>query len=171
MLRLISLLLLVYSFFIVRTALPTLPRCIPTHFNAAGVADGWGSPDILWTLLGAQALMCALFLIVPYLGQLSPNLVHFGRRRLSDFAPAQRARALSMMSDMAACLSIVMSVFFVLMLHSFIRAATQPIPRLHPVFPLVLLIGGMVTILVYYFVQFARVATRDPSEPGDGMAP
>ena len=55
MLQLVSLMMLIYSYFLIRTNLPNLPARIPTHFNAAGVADGWGSPDTLWVLLGAQA--------------------------------------------------------------------------------------------------------------------
>ena len=59
MLRLISLILLAYSYFLIQTNLSKLPARMPTHFNAAGVADGWGSPDMLWVLFGAQILTCA----------------------------------------------------------------------------------------------------------------
>ena len=72
MLQLISLVMVVYSYFLIQTNLPKLPRLIPTHFNAAGVADGWGSPDILWVLLGAQALTCAVFLLCPISANDSP---------------------------------------------------------------------------------------------------
>src|ERR1035441_7749610 len=65
MLQLISIAMVVYSYFLIQTNLPNLPPRIPTHFNAAGVADGWGSPDTLWILLGVQALTCAVFLIMP----------------------------------------------------------------------------------------------------------
>lgn len=87
MLQLISLVMVIYSYFLIQTNLPKLPRRIPTHFNAAGVADGWGSPDTLWVLLGVQALTCVLFLIVPYVGQRFPGAIHVGSRRLSDFPP------------------------------------------------------------------------------------
>ena len=135
MLQLISLVMVIYSYFLIQTNLPKLPRHIPTHFNAAGVADGWGSPDTLWVLLGVQALTCAVFLIVPYVGQRFPGAIHVGSRRLSDFSPAQRARMLPMLNDMAGYMSIVMNLFFVLMLHEIIQAATQPIPHIHPLFP------------------------------------
>ena len=36
MLRLISIVLLIYSFFVIQTSIPTLPARIPTHFNAEG---------------------------------------------------------------------------------------------------------------------------------------
>ena len=57
MLKLISLALALYSCFLIQTNLPKLPRSIPTHFNAAGEPNGWGSPDTLWILLGVQVLL------------------------------------------------------------------------------------------------------------------
>jgi uncharacterized membrane protein len=171
MLQLISLVLLIFSFFIIQTSLPTLPKIVPTHFNAEGVANAWGSPDIFWVLLGAQALTCVLFLIIPYLGQLSPGAIHVGRRRLNDFPPAQRAHILSMLNDMAAYMNIVMNLFFVLMLAQIVRVAAQPNPRIHPLFPMVLLIGGTLGILLYYTVQFYAVAKSDHrGVPPDGIA-
>lgn len=167
MLQLISLVLIAYSYFVIQANLPKLPQRMPVHFNAAGMADGWGSPDILWVLFGAQALTCAVFLVIPYIGERFPGAVHVGSRRMSDFPPAQRARALPMLNDMAACMSIVMNLVFVLMLHEVIQAATQPNPHIHPLFPLVLLIGGMFAIILYYLGQFRRVAKGD----GEGDPP
>ena len=160
MLQLMSLVLLIYSYFITRITIPTLPQRIPVHFNAAGEANGWGSPDIFWLLFAAQTLSTVLFLAVPYLGQLLPGAVHFGRRRLSDFSPERRPQMLSIMSDMSAYMSIVMNLFFVVMLHEMIRAVREPIPRLHPLFPLGLMIAGMVGVMVYYFWKFNAAAKK-----------
>ena len=172
MLQLISLVLLAYSYFLVRTNLPKLPPRIPTHFNAAGVADGWGSPDILWVLLGAQALTCVVFLIVPYVGQRNPGAVHLGTRRLSDFAPPQRARVISMLNDLTGYLSIVMNLFFVFVLHEIIQAATQPIPHLHMLWPLVLLMAGTIGILWYYTEKFRRTTKREhDGDPTNDVTP
>ncbi len=170
MLQLISLLMVIYSYFLIQISIPRLPRVIPTHFNAAGVADAWGSPDTLWVLLGVQAFTCAVFLIVPYVGQRIPGAIHVGMRRLSDFSPAQRARTLPMLNDMAGYMSIVMNLFFVLMLHEVMQAATQPIPHIHPLFPLGLLISGMFGIMLYYLVQFRRAANKeDDVDPPNGL--
>ncbi|MFZ0959966.1 MAG: DUF1648 domain-containing protein [Terriglobia bacterium] len=158
MLRLISLVMLAYSYFLVQTNISTLPRVIPTHFNASGAADGWGNPDALWVIFGAQALTCAIFLIVPYIGQQFPGAVHFGSHRLSDFPPAQRARLMPMLNDMAAYMSIVMNLFFMIVLRQTIEAATQPIPHLHMLWSLVLLFGGLLGIMLYYLRQFQRAA-------------
>jgi uncharacterized membrane protein len=170
MLQLISLVMVVYSYFLIQTNLPKLPRSIPTHFNATGVADGWGSPDTLWALLGVQALTCVVFLIVPYVGQRFPGAIHVGMRRLSDFSPAQRTRMLPMLNDMAAYLSIVMNLFFVFMLNGIIQAAAQPIPHIHMLLPLGLLVGGTLGIILYYLVQFRRAAKReDDGDPPNNL--
>jgi uncharacterized membrane protein len=161
MLQLISLVMVIYSYFLIQTNIPKLPRIIPTHFNAAGVADGWGSPDTLWVLLGAQALTCAVFLIVPYVGQRFPGAVHFGSRKLSDFPPAQRARMVPILNDLAGYLSILMNVFFVFMLHEMIKAATQPIPHLHMFWPLGLLMGGTLGIMLNFLWKFRRAAKQE----------
>ena len=167
MLQLISLLMLIYSFFLIQISIPKLPPRIPTHFNAAGVADGWGGPNNLWALLGAQALVCVVFLVVPYIGQRFPSTVHIGARRLSDFPPAQRSRMLQMLTDMGACLSIVVNAFFCYALHEVIQAAAQPIPHFDPRWPLGLLVGSALSIILYYLVRFRRAAQDEGNSPGD----
>jgi uncharacterized membrane protein len=158
MLQLISIAMVVYSYFLIQTNLSNLPARIPTHFNIAGTADGWGSPDTLWILLGAQALTCAVFLIVPYVGQRYPGAIHLGTRRLSDFSPAQRVRMLPMLNTMAGYLCIVMNLFFVVMLYRVIRAAAQPIPHLDILWPMALLLGGTFGIILYYMAKFRHIA-------------
>lgn len=158
MLQLISVVMVVYSYFLIRTSIPHLPHVIPTHFNAAGVADGWGSPDTLWVLLGAQALTTAVFLIVPYVGQRFPGAIHLGPRRLSDFPPAARTRVLPMLNNMAGYLSILMNLFFIFVLRKLIQGATEPVPELPMFWPMVLLVVGMFGIIFYYFDRFRRIA-------------
>ena len=160
MLQLISLLLLACSFILIRTSILSLPSTIPTHFNAEGAANGWGSPNTLWFLLGAQALTCAVFLVVPYVGRQFPGAVHFGSRRLSDFPAAQRPRLLAILNQMAAWLSIVINLFFVFMLREIIHAATQRVPHFHPRGIMLFLLGAMPAVLMFYLWKFQRAATR-----------
>lgn len=156
--QLIPIALVVYSCLLIRASINQLPRIIPTHFNAAGVADAWGSPDVLWILLGAQALTCALFLLVPFLSRRAPGAVHVGSRRLKDFPPAQRGLAISILTDMTACLNIIMNLFFVWILREIIRAATQVHPRIRVWLPLGLLITGTLGLTIYYLGRFRRLA-------------
>jgi hypothetical protein len=158
MLKLISLGLAFYSYLFIRINLLKLPRCIPTHFNAAGEADGWGSPDTLWVLLGAQILTSALLLIVPYLGERFPSMVHLGSRRLSDYTAGQVLRMAPLLHDLAAYLSIVMNIFFVVMLRAVVGAAQEPHPHLHVAWPMGFLIGGMLCVMLYYLKRFNDLA-------------
>jgi uncharacterized membrane protein len=161
MLRLVSLAMALYSYFLVRTNLPKLPKCIPTHFDAAGEPNGWGSPDALWTLLGAQVLVTVVFLSVPYLGQRFPQTVNLGLRKLSDYTPEQRLRILPLLHDWMGYMSIVTNLFFIDMLHDFIRAAVQPHPRLHIGWPLGLLLGGALCLTLYYLRRINRTAKQE----------
>ncbi len=165
MLPLISFLMVAYSYFLIRTNLPHLPTRIPTHFSLAGMADGWGSPETLWVLWGAQILTCATILIVPYIGQRYPSVVHLGSSRLSDYSPAQRARVIPMLKQMVGWMGIVMNVFFVWLLDQIIHAATLPRPQIRMLGPLALLLGGMLVTLFYYLAKFRQVA-EEPGEPG-----
>jgi uncharacterized membrane protein len=110
--QLITLGLAFYSFFLIKMNIPRLPARIPTHFNAAGEADGWGSPDTLWFLLVAQVLTCGLFLVAPLLGRRFPGAVNLGFRKLSDFTPAQRERIMPFLTDMMGYMSVLLSLLF-----------------------------------------------------------
>lgn len=165
MLQLISLLLVAYSYFLIRTNLPHLPPRIPTHFSVTGSADGWGTPRSLWVLLGAQILTSAVTLIVPYVGRRYPGAVHFGTTSFSDYSLAQRARIVPLLKDMAGYMCMVMNLFFVWLLDQIIRAASQPTPHIQMFGPLALLLGGTLGVLLYYLSKIRRV-TGAPDERG-----
>ncbi len=157
MLTLVSFLLLIYSFFLIRTALPKLPSRMPTHFDAAGVANGWGSPDTLWIIFVAQALTCAVFLIVPFLGQRYPNSIHVGLRRLSDFPAPQRAKVLRTVNQLVAGTSIVMNLFMVVILHGIIQAAELPVPHFRMLWAVVLGVGAILAVFWFYLGKIRRI--------------
>ena len=161
MLKLVSLALVLYSYFLIQASLPKLPRLIPTHFNAAGEPNGWGSPGSLWILLGVQVLTCVVILSVPYLGRRFPETVSLGLRRLSDYTPAQRVRILPLLDDMMGYVSILMNLFFVFMLRGTLRAAEQAHPQLHIRWPLALLLGGTLFLVIYHLRRFSQVAKEE----------
>jgi uncharacterized membrane protein len=163
MARLISLLLMFYSYFLIRTSLPKLPPRIPTHFDAAGNANGWGSPSTLWFLLVAQVVTGVLFLFVPYIGRRYPGIVNLGTRRLSDCTPAQQARILPLLHDMMACMSILMNLFFIFMLQGVLHAATQPRPQLPTVWPMGFILGSTLFVTLYYLRRITRTAKEESS--------
>jgi uncharacterized membrane protein len=165
--RLITFGLAFYSFFLIKTNIPRLPARIPTHFNAAGEADGWGSPDTLWFLLLVQALTSGLFLVAPLLGQRFPGMVNVGFRKLSDFAPGQRERIMLLFTDMMGYMSVLLSLLFCILLRETIHAALSSHPHFAPWWELGLFLASTAVTVIYYLSRIFAVANETPREnPG-----
>jgi uncharacterized membrane protein len=167
--RFITFGLALYSFFLIKTNIPCLPARIPTHFNAAGEADGWGSPDTLWILLVVQVLICGFFLAVPLLGRRFPGSVNVGTRRLSDFTPAQQERIMPLLSDMMGYMSVLLGLLFSVLLRETIHAASSSHPHLSPWWELGLFLAGTAATLIYYFSRIFAVAHEVPSADRSAM--
>ena len=63
-LELIPLLLLVFVLYLILSNYAALPDTIPTHFNAQGVADDWGSKNTIFIFLGLNAFIYILFTFI-----------------------------------------------------------------------------------------------------------
>jgi len=63
-LELIPLFLLGFTLYFALSNYNALPDTIPTHFNAQGIADDWGSKNTLFFLLGLNAFIYILFTIL-----------------------------------------------------------------------------------------------------------
>ena len=161
--RLITFGLASYSFFLIKTNISRLPARIPTHFNAAGEVEGWGSPESLWVLLVVQVLTCGLLLAVPFLARHFPGTVHVGFRSLSDFTPAQRERMLPILTDMMMYMSVLVGFLFSILLREMIRASSSPHPRLSLWWPLGLFLAGTAWTLIYYLRRIFAVAIETGS--------
>jgi len=158
--RLLAIGLAFYSLFLIVTNLPRLPARIPTHFNGAGEADGWGSPNILWSLLLAQVLTCGSFLLVSLLTRRFPRMVNVGRRKLSDFTPAQRERIIPLLDDMMGSMSALLSLLFAILLRGTIHAALSPHPHFAPWWELGLFLAGIAATTIYYLRRIFTVANE-----------
>ena len=159
--RLITLALAIYSFFLIKTNIPRLPARIPTHFNAAGEANGWGSPDTLWFLLMAQVLICGLFLAMPLIGWRYPGSVNLGRRKLSDFGPEVRERIMPSFTNMMGTMSVLLGLLFSFLLHEIIQAASSSQPHFCPKWELGLFLAGMAVTLIYYLGRIYAVTSEN----------
>lgn len=167
--RLITAALAVYSFLLIRTSIARLPARIPTHFNAAGEPNAWGSPNILWTLLLIQVATCGVLLLMPLLTRRFPGMVHLGWRNLNDFSTTQQQRILPLLTAMMEYLTVPLAFLFTVLVHQMIAAASSPHPRLSIWWALALFISGTAAILIYYMRRinvaadgalFRRHATR-----------
>ena len=93
-LEVVALLLLLFLFAVTAYAVAgpdPLPAKIPTHFNAAGQPDAWGTPAMLWML---PAIAAVVYLLMS-LAARNPAAFHFpmrvrppARRRLEAIALA-----------------------------------------------------------------------------------
>jgi uncharacterized membrane protein len=165
--RLVTSGLAFYSFLLIKANIPRLPARIPTHFNAAGEADGWGSPDTLWVLLLVQVLTCGLFLMVPLLARHFPGTVNVGFQTLSDFTPAQRERIMPFLTDMMGYISVMLGLFFCTLLREAIHAAFSSHPHISLWWKLGLFLAGTAVTVIYYLRRIFAVANETRKEnPG-----
>lgn len=136
-----------------------LPERVASHFNAAGVADGWTTRDgqTVWHV-GVVLCMTALF---EGLARLSPRLpgelINLPRR---DYwlAPERRAATHAWLAGLARLLGCVLLVFFLALFHLVYRANLDGI-RMPPA-PAGLLLGGLLAsvglVLAGALVRLAR---------------
>jgi uncharacterized membrane protein len=162
--RLITFGLALYSFFLIKTNIPRLPARIPTHFNAAGEADGWGSPDTLWVLLLIQVLTCGLFLVAPVLARRFPGTVNVGFRKLSDFTAAQRERIMPLLTDMMGYMSVLLGLLFCILLRETINAASSSHPRISFWREFGLFLAGTAVTIIYYLRRIFALANETRRE-------
>lgn len=156
-----------YSYLLIETSLPQLPSRIPTHFNLAGQPDGWGSPRILWVMLGIQVLTAGLMLFIPFLGRRFPGSVHFGSRRLSDFTPEQRERVAPLLEQMAGCMSAAVSIFFVYIIREMVRTAEQPDSRARIGWATGLFVAGLAGLAIHFVRRMSQaVKAVEPADSG-----
>ena len=75
-----------------------LPARIPTHFNAAGLADGWGTPGMLWLLpIMATVIYALMTMVARY-----PGAFHFPGRVPAAVRPKLEGIALDMIAWLKA---------------------------------------------------------------------
>jgi hypothetical protein len=92
-----ALLLLVFSWALTAWVVmgpDALPARIPTHFNATGQADGWGTPGMLWLMPAVAAVVYLLMTLVARY----PSAFNFPMRTTPDVRRQLEATALGMLS-------------------------------------------------------------------------
>jgi uncharacterized membrane protein len=126
---------------------PQLPATIPTHFNAAGEADGWGSKGMLWMLPGISVVLVAGMLAlqrVPWIAN-TPIAI--------DETNAQRQYGLivRLLSVLGLCVS---AIFLLIVIETIVVALGGQGPMGAWMLPVLIVptIGG----IVWYFVAALR---------------
>jgi uncharacterized membrane protein len=153
-LEIVSLASLVLLVFITARALygpVRLPERIPTHFNAAGQADGWGSPAMLLVFPGFAV---AIYLLMSLVSRF-PAAFNFPVR----VTPLNRQRLEELALSMIAWLKAEVVVFFTWIAWSVIAAVRRPDQHLSPVSMPVVLVAIFATCIIHIVAIFMAART------------
>jgi len=165
-LRLAAAILIIYSTLMIQRAMPDLPERIPTNFNFRGQATATSRPETLWLLLAGQALTVALLLAVPYLARHAPQWVNLGRKRLSDFPPAARARFMPLIEGMCGWLAVTFAFFFTMLIRQLVRAAQNPGrgPGFWSIPAFLAVVGGLTAYYLWRFYELNQALAESVPE-------
>jgi len=126
-----------------------LPERIPTHFDAAGNANGWGSPAMLLLL---PVVAVALYLAISVVSRFPASFNYPVR-----VAPEKRRRLEELTLDMIAWIKMELACLFATLQWWMIQAARSGEGRLPP-----LLMPGFLVVIFgtigWHFVAVMRTA-------------
>jgi Protein of unknown function (DUF1648) len=130
-----------------------LPVRVPTHFNAMGSPDAWGSASMLWLL---PAIASTLYLLMTWVAR-HPAAFNFPVR----VTPFNRQRLEGIALGMIAWLKAELLSFFALIQSTIVRAARHPDRAISPV-PMPLLLAVVFLTVGIHLAAIFR-AGRAPS--------
>jgi uncharacterized membrane protein len=130
-----------------------LPARVPTHFNAAGSPDAWGSASMLWLL---PAVAATLYLLMTWVSR-HPAAFNFPVR----VTPFNRQRLERIALGMIAWLKAELLGFFAFIQGTIVRAARHPDHAISPVPMPLLLVAVFLTVGIHLVAIFR--AGRMPS--------
>jgi hypothetical protein len=130
-----------------------LPARVPTHFNAVGSPDAWGSAAALWLL---PAIAVTLYLLMTWVAR-HPAAFNYPAR----VTPINRQRLEGVALSMIAWLKAELLSFFALIQWTIVRAARHPDRAISPV-PMPLLLALVFLTVGIHLVAIFR-AGRMPS--------
>ena len=129
--------------YLVFQASPTLPQTIPTHFDAAGNADGFGPKGTIWLFPAIGIVMIPLMLFL----RLFPWLTNLPIKITEENAEYQYTLVVRLMSLMAC----VVSLLFLALIYDTITIAGGGTSLLGGWF-MPLFAGGIIGSLLWYFI-------------------
>jgi uncharacterized membrane protein len=130
-----------------------LPQRIPTHFNAMGEPNAWGSPSALWLLPAVAAFVFLLISLV----SLFPAAFNFPVRA----TPANRSRLVALTIRMLAWIKVELACLFLSIQWTIIESVRGGHAALPPLIVPVFLVAVFGTIGVHAVAVFR--AARDVS--------
>ena len=116
-----------------------IPGTVPTHFNAAGIADSYGGKGILW-MIAATVILLLLSLIekVPSIWNFPVAVTEENKERLYKIA------------------LVMLGAIKILTTGLFIDVGVSSLVTRFPVWPMYIMLGAMVIVIVVAVVQMIR---------------
>lgn len=164
-LELIPLFLLVFTLYLALSNYTTLPDTIPTHFNAEGIADDWGSKTTIFFILGLNALIYVIFTVLNIWFAVAKDpraLINLPSRWKAALDDTKLEKLRVTLNRYLFLLKIVMQGLFTYILHIMIEIAWERADSLGALFFLfTLAILAVAGLMVWKAFQIAR-----PPKPG-----
>ncbi|MGO9336946.1 MAG: DUF1648 domain-containing protein [Terracidiphilus sp.] len=123
-----------------------LPQRIPTHFNAMGEPNAWGSPATLWLLPAVAAFVFLLISVV----SMFPAAFNFPVRS----TPMNRPRLVALTLQMMAWVKVELVSLFLYIQWSIIESVRQVHAALSPVIVPLFLVAVFVTLAAHGVAVF-----------------
>lgn len=111
-------------------AYPRMPNPMASHFNGAGIADGWSSPADFFTVMLMVEIACAAcFLFTPGLTRLPDGLINLPNK---DYwlAPERREQTLRGLGRSMLDFGIATQLLLMYAMHLSVQANLSDPPRL-----------------------------------------
>jgi uncharacterized membrane protein len=145
-LELMSIAVLFFMFAFLVTNWSSIPETIPSHYNASGLVDGWGSKNSLLLFPGICLVMYALLTVVSFF----PKTWNLPGKTTEENKARRYSAALSLM----CMLKLEMLLTFTFITVSMVKMS--PLGGLFMIFMLV----GVFGPLVYYIIKIIKVSKR-----------
>jgi uncharacterized membrane protein len=125
-----------------------LPQRIPTHFDATGIANGWGDKSALWALVGIACVLYLGFTLVRFIPAKFINV---------PVRAEQRAAAIPVALEMLAWLKAETACIFAYIIVSIVSIAQARSLGLSPWFmPLTMIV--LFATIAFYLTRMRALA-------------
>jgi uncharacterized membrane protein len=137
-------------------AYSTLPDRIPVHFNWDGTPDRWDNKSIMnfFMLPGLATLISAFMLIISRY----PHLYNFPQKEeVKTWPPEFRKPVYAILNRMMYFIGFAISVLFLFIQIQVIQGAKSQNFTPSNLWPMWILVAGIVLLPIYYLVQVSRL--------------
>ncbi len=157
-LELVPFVLVILAWLFAVNGYPHLPERIPTHFNAAGVPDGWGSRSsiFIFPVIGlVEYLFFSLLNILFAVVKDPKRLINLPRQQLEKLTPEKTAKLIRVFARSLFLLKTLIAVMCVYAVHMTVEVALQRAAGLGPGF--MIITAGIIIVALYMVWQSLRM--------------